>query len=168
MFVRFHNLTLFNGFAVQFKDILKATDNPHSEPGKPISASFEPHMSIFVDAQDKWVCLFITYKSPLLMDSLGFLPICLRLTGRARETNRSLGRLQRRQLGKTARLQPWQSSHHRRIYSISMVKALNNALNSRRGKLYLICALCIRNGFGFMLVKWFSLQVSHCRHWNPF
>ena len=33
--------------------MLKATDNPHSEPGKPISAAFEPHMSVFVDAQDK-------------------------------------------------------------------------------------------------------------------
>ncbi|KJA27598.1 hypothetical protein HYPSUDRAFT_34704 [Hypholoma sublateritium FD-334 SS-4] len=36
-----------------FKDILKATDNPQSEPGKPMSAAFEPHMGIFVDAQDK-------------------------------------------------------------------------------------------------------------------
>jgi len=35
--------------------MLKATDNPHSEPGKPISAAFEPHMTIFVDAQDKLV-----------------------------------------------------------------------------------------------------------------
>ncbi|KIM45519.1 hypothetical protein M413DRAFT_442185 [Hebeloma cylindrosporum] len=40
-------------WATPFKDILKATDNPHSEPGKPISAAFEPHMGIFVDAQDK-------------------------------------------------------------------------------------------------------------------
>lgn len=38
---------------LQFKDILKATDNPQSEPGKPMSAAFEPHMGIFVDAQDK-------------------------------------------------------------------------------------------------------------------
>ena len=37
--------------------MLKATDNPHSEPGKPISAAFEPHMGIFVDAQDKYVLL---------------------------------------------------------------------------------------------------------------
>ncbi|KDR67572.1 hypothetical protein GALMADRAFT_79772 [Galerina marginata CBS 339.88] len=40
-------------WATPFKDMLKATDNPHSEPGKPISAAFEPHMGIFVDAQDK-------------------------------------------------------------------------------------------------------------------
>lgn len=40
-------------WANPFKDILKATDNPQSEPGKPISAAFEPHMGIFVDAQDK-------------------------------------------------------------------------------------------------------------------
>ncbi|KAJ3505368.1 hypothetical protein NLJ89_g7457 [Agrocybe chaxingu] len=40
-------------WATPIKDILKATDNPHSEPGKPISAAFEPHMGIFVDAQDK-------------------------------------------------------------------------------------------------------------------
>ncbi|PPQ72073.1 hypothetical protein CVT26_006708 [Gymnopilus dilepis] len=40
-------------WATPFKDILKATDNPQSEPGKPISAAFEPHMGIFVDAQDK-------------------------------------------------------------------------------------------------------------------
>jgi hypothetical protein len=33
--------------------MLKATDNPHSEPGKLISAAFEPHMVVFVDAQDK-------------------------------------------------------------------------------------------------------------------
>ncbi|KAF8894339.1 Vps53-like protein [Gymnopilus junonius] len=40
-------------WATSFKVMLKATDNPQSEPGKPISAAFEPHMSIFVDAQDK-------------------------------------------------------------------------------------------------------------------
>jgi hypothetical protein len=40
--------------ATQFKDMLKATDNPQAEPGKPISAAFEPHMGIFVDAQDKY------------------------------------------------------------------------------------------------------------------
>jgi hypothetical protein len=40
---------------LQLKDILKATDNPHSEPGKPISMAFESHMNIFVDAQDKYV-----------------------------------------------------------------------------------------------------------------
>jgi hypothetical protein len=40
--------------AMQFKDMLKATDNPQAEPGKPISAAFEPHMGIFVDAQDKY------------------------------------------------------------------------------------------------------------------
>ncbi|PPQ89469.1 hypothetical protein CVT25_011995 [Psilocybe cyanescens] len=40
-------------WATPFKEMLKATDNPHSEPGKPISAAFEPHMGIFVDAQDK-------------------------------------------------------------------------------------------------------------------
>ncbi|KAF4621282.1 hypothetical protein D9613_000203 [Agrocybe pediades] len=40
-------------WATSFKDILKATDNPHSEPGKPMSAAFEAHMGIFVDAQDK-------------------------------------------------------------------------------------------------------------------
>lgn len=37
--------------------MLKATDYSHSEPGKPISAAFEPHMGIFVDAQDKYVVL---------------------------------------------------------------------------------------------------------------
>ncbi|KAF8800212.1 hypothetical protein BYT27DRAFT_7200395 [Phlegmacium glaucopus] len=40
-------------WATPFKDMLKATDNSHSEPGKPISAAFELHMGIFVDAQDK-------------------------------------------------------------------------------------------------------------------
>lgn len=35
--------------------MLKATDNPHSEPGKPISMAFESHMNIFIDAQDKYV-----------------------------------------------------------------------------------------------------------------
>ncbi|KAF8187487.1 Vps53-like protein [Pholiota molesta] len=40
-------------WATPFKDMLKATDNPQAEPGKPISAAFEPHMGIFVDAQDK-------------------------------------------------------------------------------------------------------------------
>ena len=35
--------------------MLKATDNPQSEPGKPMSAAFEPHMGIFVEAQDKYV-----------------------------------------------------------------------------------------------------------------
>lgn len=53
-------------FLSQFKDMLKATDNPHSEPGKPISAAFEPHMGIFVDAQDK-------YATPILMLTFSFL-----------------------------------------------------------------------------------------------
>ena len=40
--------------------MLKATDNPHSEPGKPLSAAFELYMGIFVDAQDKLVQNFTT------------------------------------------------------------------------------------------------------------
>ncbi|KAF5328679.1 hypothetical protein D9619_011656 [Psilocybe cf. subviscida] len=47
-------------WATPFKDILKATDNPQSEPGKPISAAFEPRMGIFVDAQDKVLADMLT------------------------------------------------------------------------------------------------------------
>ncbi|TEB37202.1 hypothetical protein FA13DRAFT_1682098 [Coprinellus micaceus] len=36
-----------------FQDILKATDTTHSQPGKSITSVFEPHMNIFIDAQDK-------------------------------------------------------------------------------------------------------------------
>lgn len=36
-----------------FQDILKATDMTHSQPGQSITSVFEPHMNIFVDAQDK-------------------------------------------------------------------------------------------------------------------
>ena len=38
-----------------FQDILKATDTTHSQPGQSITSVFEPHMSIFIDAQDKLV-----------------------------------------------------------------------------------------------------------------
>ncbi|KAG5651871.1 hypothetical protein H0H81_007118 [Sphagnurus paluster] len=40
-------------WATAFKVILETTTSPHAVPPKPISAAFEPHMSIFVDAQDK-------------------------------------------------------------------------------------------------------------------
>ncbi|KAF9523511.1 Vps53-like protein [Crepidotus variabilis] len=46
-------LSMSKKWATPFREILKATDNPHSEPGQPISAAFEPHMGIFVEAQDK-------------------------------------------------------------------------------------------------------------------
>ncbi|KAJ2922569.1 hypothetical protein H1R20_g14519, partial [Candolleomyces eurysporus] len=36
-----------------FQDILKATDVAHSQPGQSITSVFEPHMNIFIDAQDK-------------------------------------------------------------------------------------------------------------------
>ncbi|RXW18060.1 hypothetical protein EST38_g7790 [Candolleomyces aberdarensis] len=36
-----------------FQDILKATDVSHSQPGQSITSVFEPHMNIFIDAQDK-------------------------------------------------------------------------------------------------------------------
>ncbi|KAJ2919921.1 hypothetical protein MD484_g444, partial [Candolleomyces efflorescens] len=38
-----------------FQDILKATDVAHSQPGQSITSIFEPHMNIFIDAQDKQV-----------------------------------------------------------------------------------------------------------------
>ncbi|KAF9050241.1 Vps53-like protein [Panaeolus papilionaceus] len=46
-------LSMAKKWATPFKELLKATDKQHSEPGKPISAAFEPRMGIFVDAQDK-------------------------------------------------------------------------------------------------------------------
>ncbi|KAG6919330.1 hypothetical protein DXG01_006876 [Tephrocybe rancida] len=47
----------FSGWFVdtgrQFQAILSVTSGTHAVSSKPISAAFEPHMSIFVDAQDK-------------------------------------------------------------------------------------------------------------------
>lgn len=40
-------------FVTPFQDILKATDMTHSQPGQSITSVFEPHMNIFIDAQDK-------------------------------------------------------------------------------------------------------------------
>jgi len=37
--------------------MLAATVGPNSRPPKPITFSFEPHMGVFVDAQDKYVTL---------------------------------------------------------------------------------------------------------------
>ncbi|KAF5385912.1 hypothetical protein D9615_002629 [Tricholomella constricta] len=40
-------------WATRFQAMLDATTGTHAVPLKPMSATFEPHMSIFVDAQDK-------------------------------------------------------------------------------------------------------------------
>ncbi|KAG6877048.1 hypothetical protein C0993_010734 [Termitomyces sp. T159_Od127] len=40
-------------WATSLQTMLAATTGTHAIPPKPISAAFEPHMSIFVDAQDK-------------------------------------------------------------------------------------------------------------------
>ncbi|KAH6906364.1 Vps53-like protein [Coprinopsis sp. MPI-PUGE-AT-0042] len=40
-------------WATSFQSMLKATDTALSQPGKTIVSAFEPHMNIFVDAQDK-------------------------------------------------------------------------------------------------------------------
>ncbi|TFK44162.1 Vps53-like protein [Crucibulum laeve] len=40
-------------WATPFHDILKATSSPQNQPPQTISSAFEPHMGIFVDAQDK-------------------------------------------------------------------------------------------------------------------
>lgn len=101
------------------------------------------------------------------MSHLGFLLICLRLTGRVRRTNRNPGYLQRLQLGTTAHLHPWLSSHPRRICSIFTVRVWNNVLSSQRVRPCSICAHCIRSGFGFMLVGRFTLQVTYCL-WKHF
>ncbi|RDB16847.1 Vacuolar protein sorting-associated protein 53 [Hypsizygus marmoreus] len=45
--------TMVKKWATGFQAILDATTGPHAQPLKSISSAFEPHMSIFVDAQDK-------------------------------------------------------------------------------------------------------------------
>ena len=35
-------------------------ERPHSEPGKSISAAFEPHIIVSVDVQESWVGSFVT------------------------------------------------------------------------------------------------------------
>jgi vacuolar protein sorting-associated protein 53 len=40
-------------FVLQFQEILNTTSSTSSRPPQSISTAFEPHMSVFVDAQDK-------------------------------------------------------------------------------------------------------------------
>jgi hypothetical protein len=39
--------------ALQFQEILNAAAGTQAQPRSPISSAFEPHMNVFVDAQDK-------------------------------------------------------------------------------------------------------------------
>ena len=39
--------------SLQFQEILNAAAGTQAQPRSPISSAFEPHMSVFVDAQDK-------------------------------------------------------------------------------------------------------------------
>ena len=50
----------------QVDEILKSTTATPSRPSKTISSAFEPHMGVFVDAQDKWVLISICRLSHYL------------------------------------------------------------------------------------------------------
>jgi len=45
--------------SIQVDEILKNTSATPSRPSKTISSAFEPHMGVFVDAQDKYVAISI-------------------------------------------------------------------------------------------------------------
>lgn len=44
-----------HGPTFKYQDMLSATVQSNSRPPKPLTHAFDPHMSVFVDAQDRYV-----------------------------------------------------------------------------------------------------------------
>jgi hypothetical protein len=69
IFGQITNLFIAPG-ASQFQEILNASAGTQPLPRNTISSAFEPHMSAFVDAQEKYEPLMIAFQSPLTSDLL--------------------------------------------------------------------------------------------------
>ena len=154
---------------------MKCASSVSSRTPKSIASAFEPHMGVFVDAQDKFVFLGPNFSLPfriglLYTMSTGHCPICSppidpqeRLWRKRDPDPPSIPPHERQKILQTSRPIP-QFPFCLLLLSSStfMARTWTSVLNYRLGSLYLIFARSIRNGWRYMLV-WapcFSLYMA--------
>jgi hypothetical protein len=150
-FIAVHPLRI----SIQVEEILKNTSATPGRLSKTISSAFEPHMGVFVDAQDKCVWFrFFRFHPNLCLAVAGRCQTCLRPIGRQKQPSQRRGPVPPsrllHELLKTlqARLPTNLSRFYlpRRSSSTSMVRILSNARSFPPANHYLTFVRSIRNG----------------------